>query len=244
MQENKRSDVSEEVSESELARYGAGVCTVGDQLYLWRGDTDDDSGIDVSKSNQSHVNVIYTLNLNNSRWRRIHTDWDNSSEMPEGRCSMAVCVINDVMYTYGGWHCEYPFDSRSNKLHGLCLRSMIWREIIAVNPQDGPGKKDKCGMVEHAGKLCIFGGYGYVTDHQEMNRLYSREPTGGFRFLCWTNELHLFDPITSEYVRGCASSALYPPLHCSIWLLGGDITKIITSIFYSILFVYLKQLYI
>ena len=203
MQENKRSDLPEQVSESELARFGAAVCTVGDQLYLWRGDTGSDSRVD--------LNVIYALDLNNYHcWRRIHTDWDNSSQMPQGKCSMAVCVIGDVMYTYGGWYCEQPFYSRSNKLHGLCVRDMIWREIIAVNPQDGPGKKDKCGMVEHAGKLCIFGGYGYLTDHQKKNKLFSREPTG---FLCWTNELHLFDPMTSEYVT---VPVVYPPLDNSI----------------------------
>ena len=188
MQENKCSSISEDVPATELARYGSAVCTVSDQLYLWRGDTDDDSGVD--------LNVIYALDLNNCcRWRKIPTDLDDSSQMPQGKCGMAVCVIGDVMYTYGGWYGVDPYHSRSNKLHGLCLRDMIWREIIAVNAEDGPGKKEKCGMVEHAGKLCIFGGYGNLTDHQRKNKLFSREPGG---FLYWTNELHLFDPVTSE----------------------------------------------
>lgn len=177
----------DEISASELARYGAAACTVGDKLYLWRGDTNEQD-ID--------VNVIYVLDLNNcKRWRKMHTDWDNSSQIPLGKCSMAVCAIGDIIYTFGGWCSEQPYYSRSNQLHGLCVREMIWKEIIVVNPQDGPGKKDKCGMVEHDGKICIFGGYGYQTDHQTVNKLFSREY---FSFLCWTNELHLFDPITSK----------------------------------------------
>lgn len=179
----------DEISPSELARYGATACTVGDQLYLWRGDTDaGDDAID--------PNVMYALDLNNcKKWRKIHTDWNNSSQVPQGKCSMVMCAVGDMLYTYGGWCSEELNHSRSNQLHGLCLRDMIWKEIVAVNPEDGPGKKDKCGMVEHAGAICIFGGYGYLTDHQKKNKLYSREYFG---FLCWTNELHLFDPVTSE----------------------------------------------
>lgn len=178
----------DEVLPAELARNGAAVCTVGDQLYVWRGDTSDEDDID--------PNVIYVLDLNNCKqWRKVHTDRHNSSQIPLGKCSMAVCAIGDVLYTFGGWCSEQLYHSRSNQLHQLSLRDMIWRKVVAVNPQDGPAKKDKCRMVEHDGKICIFGGYGYQTDHQTKNKLFSRERFG---FLCWTNELHLFDPVTSE----------------------------------------------
>ena len=188
MAEHKEKD-SDEISPSQLARCGAAVCTVGDQLYIWRGDINgEDDAIE--------LNVIHALDLNNcKKWRKIHTDWDNSSQLPLGKCSMAICSIGNVIYTYGGWYSEQLYHSRSNHLHALCLPQMIWREVIAVNPQEGPGMKDKCSMVEHARKICVFGGYGYLTDHQKKNKLFSREPHG---FLCWTNELHLFDPMTSE----------------------------------------------
>lgn len=194
---------NDKITASELARYGAAVCTVGDQLYVWRGDTDVDDAVD--------LNVIYALDLNNcKRWRKIHTDWDNSSQIPLGKCSMAVCAIGDIIYTYGGWYSEELNYSRSNQLHGLYLQEMIWKEIVAVNPEDGPGKKDKCGMVEHAGKICIFGGYGYLTDHQEKNKLFSREPFG---FLCWTNEIHLYDPVIRKWsVPQCTGT---PPAPCA-----------------------------
>ena len=217
---NKRMEKNsnDEITASELARYGAAVCTVGDQLYVWRGDTDVDDAVD--------LNVIYALDLNNcKRWRKIHTDWDSSSQVPLGKCSMAVCAIGDIIYTYGGWYGERFNYSRSNQLHGLYLQEMIWKEIVAVNPEDGPGKKDKCGMVEHAGKICIFGGYGYPTDHQRKNKLFSREPIG---ILGWTNELHLYDPVISESVivvnmvdssHNCHKACLMCPNHriyCSV----------------------------
>ena len=180
----------DEVSPSELARYGAAVCTVGDQLYMWRGDTD---------SRSDDLNFMYALDLNNcKKWRKIHTNWDNLSQLPLGKCSIACCSVGNVIYVYGGWHSQQLYHSRSNQLHALCLQQMIWKKVVAVNPQDGPGMKDKCGMVEHAGKICIFGGFGYLTDHQNTKKLFSREPGG---FLCWTNELHMFDPLTSMFTH-------------------------------------------
>lgn len=177
----------DKISTVELARFGAAVCVVGDKLYLWRGDVDDDI-VD--------LNVMYVLDLTSyKQWCKIHTDWDNSSQIPLGKCSMSICAIDNVIYAFGGWYSEQLYHSRSNLLHQLNLQEMTWQEVVAVNPQDGPGMKDKCGMVEHDGKICIFGGYGYPTDHQTQNRLFSREPLG---FLCWTNELHLYDPLTSE----------------------------------------------
>lgn len=188
------------ISGLELARCGAAVCTVEDQLYIWRGDYARDGDI--------NLNVMYILDLNNCKnWRKIHTDWDNSSQPPLGKCSMAICSVGNVIYTFGGWYSDQLYHSRSNKLHALCLQQMTWREVVAVNAQDGPGMKDKCGMLEHDGKICIFGGYGYLTDHQKKNKLFSREVQG---FLCWTNELHLFDPITSKYDMMHTSA---PPPH-------------------------------
>ena len=182
----------DKVLPSELARYGAAVCAVGDQLYLWRGDTDSPT------ASPDDLNSIYALDLNNcKKWRKIRTDCDDPSQIPLGKCSIASCSVGNVIYVYGGWHSEQLFHSRSNQLHALCLQQMIWQKVVATNPQDGPGMKDKCGMVEHAGSICIFGGYGYLTDHQNKEKLFSREPGG---FLCWTNELHLFDPLTSTYV--------------------------------------------
>ena len=190
----------EKVSKSELARYGAAVCVVDDKMYLWRGECDE------AEPRLNHLNVLYVLDLNNcKRWRKVPTDWDNNSQIPPGKCSVAVCAVGDVMYTYGGWCSEQLYQSRSNLLHRLCLKQMTWEEVVAVNPENGPGKKDKCGMVEHGGNVCVFGGYGYLTDYQKKKKLFSREPGG---FLCWTNELHLFDPVTSKLHHYCNVNAV------------------------------------
>ena len=175
-------DASHELSEQELARYGAAVCLVGEELYVWRGDC---TNVD--------FNAVYILNINNCKqWRKVDTKpcRNLEGEIPSGNCSVAMCAVGDVLYTFGGWVCEWAHYSRSNALHKLSLLDMVWRKVVPVNPEQGPGRKDKCGMVEHSNKLCIFGGYGHQTEHQLKNKLWSRPPDD---WLCWTNELHLYD---------------------------------------------------
>ena len=174
----------DEVTESELARHSAITCVVGDQLYIWGGAGD---FVD--------LNAIYILDLNNCKqWRKTHTNWSKPSQIPLGQCNQGVCAIGDEIYMYGG-RVVNPW-SYTNMLCKLCLKEMTWHEIIPINPRDGPGKKHICGMVEHDGKICIFGGYGYPTDHQKEKKLFSSDQ--GELSMGWTNELHLFDPITSK----------------------------------------------
>jgi len=176
-----------EINAQEIARYGAASCLVGNHLYVWRGDS----------ANNVDLNVMYILNINNcKRWRKVNTKFYGEkeggklSEIPPGQCSVAMCAVGDVLYTFGGWVCELFCYSRSNALHKLDLHNMLWQKILPVNPNNGPGMKDKCGMVEYDNKLCIFGGYGYCSEHQLKNKLYSGPPGD---LLCWTNEIHLYD---------------------------------------------------
>jgi len=178
----------DKVTAQELARYGAASCLVGDHLYLWRGDS----------VKNLDLNAVYILNINNCErvWRKVSTrsysgkEEEKLSQIPQGQCSVAMCAVGEVLYTFGGWVCEQFHHSRSNALHKLNLHDMLWQEIVPVNPNNGPGMKDKCGMVEYDNKLCIFGGYGYCSEHQFKNKLWSQPPGD---FLCWTNELHLYD---------------------------------------------------
>ena len=171
----------------ELARYGAAVCLVGEELYVWRGDS----------ANNVDRDAVYILNINNcKRWKKVNTkpyqevEGGMQSEISPGNCSVAMCAVGDVLYTFGGWVCEQFYYSRSNALHKLDLHDMLWRKVVPINPKNGPGMKDKCGMVEYKNKLCIFGGYGYQSDHQLKNKLWSKTPGD---LLCWTNELHLYE---------------------------------------------------
>jgi len=191
--------ITADVEPDELARHGAATCLVGDQLFVWRGD------------NIKHEdnNSIYVLNVNSAlkpdsvedsvkRWKKIDTKPYLSltgemaqSEVPPGNCGVAMCSVGEALYTFGGW-VGHPILRlyRTNALHKLELQDMLWRKVEPVNPKDGPGMKDKCGMVVHDNMLCIFGGYGYETEHQVKNNLLNRSPG---EILCWTSELHLYD---------------------------------------------------
>ena len=61
---------------------------------------------------------------------------------------------------------------------------MTWQQLVASNPQQSPMIKGMCGMVELNGMLCIFGGEGINNDQNNTD--------------CLTNELHIFDPISSK----------------------------------------------
>jgi len=188
--------MTDDITAGELARQGAVACLVGDQLFVWRGD------------NVKHAednNTMYILNVNSAiktnsvkLWKKIDTKPYSSligemdqSEIPPGNCGVVMCAVGEALYTFGGW-VGHPILRlyRANALHKLDLQDMLWRKVEPVNPEDGPGMKDKCGMVVHGNKLCIFGGYGYETEHQVRNNLLNRSPG---ELLCWTNELHLYD---------------------------------------------------
>ena len=189
-----------EVTSRELARHSATVCVVGDQLYVWGGDGD---AVD--------LNTIYMLDLNNcKRWRKVHTEIRGNPKKSLLRafgteCNQRICVVGDVIYVYGG----IGSSSYSNMLCKLCLKEMIWHEIVPINPRDGPGKKHMCGMVEHDGKICIFGGYGHPTDHQKENKLFSKNPDEFFYQTGWTSELHLFDPVASKLAFSILSQSIF-----------------------------------
>ena len=118
--------------------------------------------------------------------------WHSLSSLYAGVCST---VINDCLYTFGGRRgvvergCA-PF------VHELNLITMVWRKLIATNPEEGPAKKEKGGMVEYNGDvLCMFGGYGEGTSPRQLGASYHYDRVFN-RF--WNNELHVFDLQKSE----------------------------------------------
>ena len=66
-----------------------------------------------------------------------------------------------------------------------------------INPNGASLRKDKFGMVEYEGQLCIFGGVA-ESDPMRSDRpgvLFVNYDSYGFG---WTNELHVFDPKTRK----------------------------------------------
>ena len=166
-------------------RFGCSSCLINSHVYVWRGSTNiRDYNVSVTDEN-----TLYSLDVATLNW----TSNPTKGKMPKAKAGMGMCVIDQVIYVFGGW---ITF-GRCNDVHCLPLDSMTWKELKAVNPEDAPLRKDKFGMVEYDGKLCIFAG---AAESDPMRRdrpgvLFVNYDSYGFG---WTNELHVFDPKTRK----------------------------------------------
>ena len=164
-------------------RFGCSSCSINNHVYVWRGSTN-------LVYNAAEESTLYSLDVATLKWTSNAT----KGKTPRAKAGMGMCAIDQVIYVFGGW----IMYGRCNDVHCLPLDSMTWSELKPVNPEDAPLKKDKFGMVEYEGKLCIFAG---AAESDPMRRAKPRVTfvnydSYGFG---WTNELHVFDPKTRKY---------------------------------------------
>lgn len=99
-----------------------------------------------------------------------------------------VCcaVVGNCAYAFGGrWRYGYA-------VHELNLETMAWQRLEPQNREDGPMDKKSAGMVAYGEEgLCIFGGYGPVTDRHQPGATYHTDHSSSLS-TCFTNEVHLF----------------------------------------------------
>ena len=167
-------------------RFGCSSCLLNDRVYVWRGSTSVRNQYDAVVKEE---NTLYSLDVATLQWTAHIT----KGKIPEAKAGMGMCVIDQIIYVFGGW---VTF-GRCNDVHCLTLDTMTWSEVKPVNPNDAPLRKDKFGMVEYEGKLCIFGGAA-ESDPMRRDRLgvvFVNYNSYGFG---WTNELHVFDPKTRK----------------------------------------------
>ena len=167
-------------------RFGCSSCLINNHIYVWRGSINIRSNRDFVARDEK---TLYSLDVATLKWTSNLT----KGKMPRAKAGMGMCVIDQVIYVFGGW---ISF-GRCNDVHCLPLDSMTWKELKPVNPKDAPLRKDKFGMIEYDEKLCIFAG---AAESDPMRRtrpgiLFVNYDSYGFG---WTNELHLFDPKTSK----------------------------------------------
>ena len=128
-------------------RFGCSSCLLNNCVYVWRGSTNIRDQYDAVEREE---NALYSLDVATLQWKTHLT----KGEIPEAKAGMGMCTIDQEIYVFGGW---VTF-GRCNDVHSLNLDTMTWTEVKPVNPQDAPLRKDKFGMVEYEGKLCIFAG--------------------------------------------------------------------------------------
>ena len=165
-------------------RFGCSSILLNNRVYVWRGSTNIRDHVV-----EREADILYSLDVETLKWTTHLT----KGEIPPGLCGMEMCTIDKVIYVFGGW---VAF-GRCNDVHSLNLDTMTWTEVKPVNPKDAPLRKDKFGMVEYEGKLCIFAGTAIsnLMRHDRPGVVFVNFNSYG---LGWTNELHVFDPKTRK----------------------------------------------
>ncbi|XP_019862775.1 PREDICTED: uncharacterized protein LOC109591491, partial [Amphimedon queenslandica] len=114
---------------------------VGDCLYMWGGERDDrlkEHNIEIERRDSSFVEVLH---LPTGRWEQKPTTGDP----PLGIMKYAAVAIGNEIFYYGGRCSHFHYDV--NVLYSLNVDTLKWRKVVPTNPEDGPKRKDSCGMI-------------------------------------------------------------------------------------------------
>ncbi|XP_065908960.1 kelch domain-containing protein 1-like [Dysidea avara] len=169
------------------------ACVHDNKVYYWRGIIDD-CGIPFATSDNT-TDEVDVFDISTGTWT-VHV---TKGSIPKGELCVPMCAIWNQLFVFGGWRGRQRRPQfNNNAIHSLNLNTMIWEYLVASNPQESPMVKGMCGMVEHDGMLCIFGGEG-INEDQKTDGL--------------TNELHVFDPMSKMWSKPAITGV--PPLPCA-----------------------------
>ena len=198
-----------------IARTGAAMTIAGDKMLVWGGFTqeiegegDDRFPLNIPLPEEGDEDYpIEEYDITEKCWRRHKTTGKDGDEtnIPAFGFGSVMVSMGGLVYLFGGWN-DQEFCSDIFRLDPV---GMEWERLQHKHGHP-PASKCHCGMVQHDGKLIVFGGIGeagqagrgggaqYITCHDTtLNYDY-----------CWNNELHSFDPTSGkrwtmhvEYVR-------------------------------------------
>ena len=168
-------------------RFAHVSASVGEQLYLWGGVTED----------------FYKVQEKDVLSRRIHC-WDPlreywqhkecSGRLPPALYYGACASTDHYLYFYGG----LDGSAYHGSLYQLGTKSLEWQQLSPTGPM--PMKKHGCGIVAYGTenkKLVLFGGYGIPSGLTQSGAEFVKS-TSFTDGRGWTNELHSFDVLGGE----------------------------------------------
>ena len=140
-----------------------------------------------------HRNVIDIYDPASQRWSQQKT----SGPSPPGLVGAACVGISPYMYIFAGL--DTDADEHFNTIHQLDTRSLVWKEVKAVNPLEAPMKQAGARMVSYSTSLLVtIGGYGRLPDTPQSRADYVADTDEGYKGRGWTNELGVFNLTTSK----------------------------------------------
>ena len=152
-------------------RTGAFSTTINSDFFLWGG-----SG---ASANLSHFHVF---DSSSGAWTAKQT----TGTPPPGYKYGDSTSVDNVMYTYGGLG-----KHTSGKLQAFDVTTLVWQLLS----EEGPMKKKGCAIADIKSMLVLFGGQtsspGAVQPGSQCVKL------GDYYY---TNELHVYNLKTSEYI--------------------------------------------
>lgn len=194
----REEEEEKEKSKEPAGRRGACSFIHNNKFYLYSGYA---GGPALTQRSQSELSV---LDVTSGCWS---TEQTTAAEEDVPKCISGACctVTNNCLYVFGGWLAGL----RNADIHELNLTTLVWRELLAKNPEHGPMLKDKAGMVAYGKRmLCVFGGYGYPSREHisgQAGASYHSDQTS-YAQICWTNELHLFNVLTCKSIPSTVCS--------------------------------------
>ena len=121
------------------------------------------------------------------KWERKST----TATPTAGVMNYACTNIRDNNILYFGGSC-IPGDCFRNDLFELDTFTNEWREIINSSPDNGPMRKNACGIISFdingEDNLLVIGGFGPIAITTQTNSQYILHPN--IPNLCYTNEIH------------------------------------------------------
>jgi len=185
-----------------IARTGAAMTVVEDKMLVWGGFTQEIEGegderypLNIALPDEEDEDYpIEEYNITEKCWRRHKTSGKGGDEdnIPAFGSGSVMISMGRLVYLYGGWN-DQEF---SNDVFRLDPVSMEWEKLTKRDGSHPPVNKCHCGMVQHEGKLIIFGGIGGEAQRgrgagAQYIKCHDTKVTYDYY---WNNELHSFDP--------------------------------------------------
>ena len=156
------------------------------RLYSWGGRQKDLPMIHDNDEKKKFISFVDIFHLPALKWERRST----TATPPAGVMNYACTNIRDSILYFGG-KCK-PNDCYHNDLFELNTLTNEWREIINSSPDNGPMRKNGCGMISfnmnEEDNLLVIGGFGPrpITTHTGSKYI----PFPNFPNHYFTNEIH------------------------------------------------------
>jgi N-acetylneuraminic acid mutarotase len=143
------------------------------------------------------VSSVYSLNLNNEKWKLAHT-----TSGPRSRSNHSAVVYKEHMFTFGGTNDE---GEKMNDMWKLDLRTYAWEELRTSG--DVPSSRSGHSAVMFNDLMIVFGGMKDIT--KETNDMYTFNIESNTWVLCQF-EHQIRDPVSNEQLEEFKKSRISP----------------------------------